>query len=60
VEAGDEQGRPLSETALAQSLIIARDRFPNELIDMLCDRQEAHALAPNQLDRAVVVIQRLP
>jgi hypothetical protein len=59
VEAGDEQGRPLSETALAQSMIQARDRHPNELIDLLCDRQEAHALAPNQLDRAVVVIQRL-
>jgi serine phosphatase RsbU (regulator of sigma subunit) len=60
IEAGDEQGRPLSETALAQSLIQARDRCPNELIDLLCDRQEAHALAPNQLDRSVVVIQRLP
>jgi sigma-B regulation protein RsbU (phosphoserine phosphatase) len=59
IEAGDEQGRPLSETSLAQSLITARDRCPNELIDMLCDRQEAHALAPNQLDRAVVVIRRL-
>ena len=59
IEAGDEQGRPLSETALAQSLILARDRSPNELIDLLCDRQEAHALVPSQLDRAVVVIQRL-
>jgi sigma-B regulation protein RsbU (phosphoserine phosphatase) len=59
VEAGDEQGRPLSETSLAQSMIQARDRHPNELIDLLCDRHEAHALAPNQLDRAVVIIQRL-
>jgi serine phosphatase RsbU (regulator of sigma subunit) len=59
VEVSDEQGRPLNETALAHALHQARDRSPNELIDVLCDRQEAHALKPNRLDRSVVVIKRV-
>ena len=58
VEAGDEQGRPLDEAALSRVLWEARDRAANELIEVLCDRQEAHAVRPNQTDRAAVVIKR--
>jgi serine phosphatase RsbU (regulator of sigma subunit) len=58
VEGGDEQGRPLNESAVARVLFEARDRSAGELIEILCDRQEAHALRPNQLDRSVVVVKR--
>jgi serine phosphatase RsbU (regulator of sigma subunit) len=58
VEAADEQGRPLNEAAVARALYEARDRSAGELIEVLCDRQEAHAVRPNQLDRSVVVLKR--
>jgi serine phosphatase RsbU (regulator of sigma subunit) len=58
VEAGDEQGRPLDEAALSRVLWQARERTANELIEILCDRQEAHALRPGELDRSAVVIKR--
>jgi serine phosphatase RsbU (regulator of sigma subunit) len=60
VEAGDEHGHPLSEQLLAKALWETRDRSASQLIDVLCDRQEAHSLRPNQLDRSVVVVKRLP
>ena len=58
VEAGNEQGRPLDEASMARVLVQARSRTANELIEVLCDRQEAHAVRPNQMDRSVVVIKR--
>ncbi len=58
VETGDEQGRPLDEAALSRTLWQARARTANELIEVLCDRQEAHAVSPNQMDRSVVVIKQ--
>lgn len=58
VEAGDEQGRPLDEAALSRVLWQARERTGNELIEVLCDRQEAHAVRPNELDRSAAVIKR--
>jgi serine phosphatase RsbU (regulator of sigma subunit) len=59
IEAGDEQGRPLNEQSLAEALAKAKDRSAADLIDILCDRQEAHALRPNQLDRSALAIKRL-
>jgi sigma-B regulation protein RsbU (phosphoserine phosphatase) len=59
IEVSDEQGLPLNEQLLAEALAKARDRTAGELIDILCDRQEAHALVPNQMDRSVVVIKRM-
>jgi serine phosphatase RsbU (regulator of sigma subunit) len=58
VEAGDEQGRPLDEAALSRILWQSRERTANELIEILCDRQEAHAVRPGELDRSAVVIKR--
>jgi phosphoserine phosphatase RsbU/P len=58
VEAGDEQGRPLDEAALSRVLWQARDRTANELIEVLCDRQEAHAVRPGDMDRTAIVIKR--
>lgn len=58
IEPTNEQGLPLDETSLARVLWEARTRTANELIDVLCDRQEAHALCPNRMDRSVVVIKR--
>ncbi|MEX2138413.1 MAG: SpoIIE family protein phosphatase [Pirellulales bacterium] len=60
IEVSDEQGLPLNEQLLAEALCNARGRTASELIDILCDRQEAHALVPNQIDRSVVVVKRLP
>jgi sigma-B regulation protein RsbU (phosphoserine phosphatase) len=60
VEAGDQHGHPLSEQLLAKALWETRDRSASQLIDVLCDRQEAHSLKPNQLDRSVVIVKRLP
>jgi hypothetical protein len=59
VESGNEQGLPLNETAVAMALFQARDRSANNLIEVLCDRQEAHALVPNRMDRSVVVVKRI-
>jgi serine phosphatase RsbU (regulator of sigma subunit) len=59
VEAGDQHGHPLSEQLLAKALFESRDRSASQLIDVLCDRQEAHSLKPNQMDRSVVVVKRL-
>jgi serine phosphatase RsbU (regulator of sigma subunit) len=59
VETADEHGRPLDEAALAQSLLAARTRSAAEILETLCDRQEAHALTPNRFDRSVVVVKRL-
>ena len=60
IESGDEQGRPLNEETLAQSLHRAGTASARQLIDVLCDRQEAHALAPNAKDRSAIAIRRLP
>jgi hypothetical protein len=59
IESGDEQGRPLNEESLAQSLHRAGTATARQLIDVLCDRQEAHALAPGAMDRCAIAIRRL-
>jgi serine phosphatase RsbU (regulator of sigma subunit) len=59
IEVSDEHGRPLNEQLLAEALGKARDRTAEQLIEILADRQEAHALVPNQMDRSVVVVKRL-
>jgi phosphoserine phosphatase RsbU/P len=59
IESGDEQGRPLNEEALAQTLHRAGTATARQLIDVLCDRQEAHALAPGAMDRCAIALRRM-
>ncbi len=60
MDAMNERGRPLEESALARSLLTEIQQPPERLIDIVCDRLAAHAVNPDQMDRSILIVKRLP
>lgn len=56
-DALDEHGKPLGEGGIAESLMGRLDLPAKDLVALIRDQQEAHALQPDRDDRTVLVIK---
>jgi sigma-B regulation protein RsbU (phosphoserine phosphatase) len=60
MEACDGRGRPLGETAIAQTLVQNLRQPPEQMIDLVRNWLEREAWEPDRYDRSILAIKRLP
>jgi len=59
-EALDGKGRPLGEAGLAEKLVPHAGASADELVQLARQCLDAHAVAPEKMDRAILILKRTP
>jgi hypothetical protein len=50
----------MDEATLTRALLPSLDQPPEQLVDIICDRLAAHAINPDEMDRSILIVKRLP